>query len=102
LGKCGLVSAHDQLAILWNGDVVLCCGDFEGATKVGNVRDKTLQDVIDGDKMNEVERKFKAGVIPFELCKTCLGGQTYRECFKNQIGTYIVNFKQIRSIFNKL
>lgn len=49
-----------SMTIQWNGDVCLCCRDFNGATKVGNVHESTLQELWDGP----VYRTWREG---FEL-----------------------------------
>ena len=39
-GKCNAL--HTQLGVLWNGDVVPCCVDFDGNIVLGNVTEKSL------------------------------------------------------------
>jgi len=95
LGKCGLLSAHAQLGILWNGDVVLCCGDYEGGTAVGNVSERSIADVLKGKRMKYAERMFSLGVIPFDTCRVCLGGGSKREMVRKGFGTCLVNTRGI-------
>ena len=44
------------LAITANGDVTVCCVDWNKATKVGNVFESSLKDIWDGDKMQAFRR----------------------------------------------
>lgn len=102
LGKCWMVLTQDELAILWNGDVVLCCLDYDGETKIGNMKDTSVQKILTSNKMKEVKRKFQLGIIPFERCKYCLGGNTYPKWIIKQILTYAGNTRPIRSIYPRL
>lgn len=102
LGKCWIVLEQDELAILWNGDVVLCCLDYDGKTKIGNIKDTSIQKIITSNKMKEVKRKFQLGIIPFERCKYCLGGNTYPKWILKQILTVVGNTRPMRSIYPRL
>ena len=60
-----------QLAVLSTGDVVLCCLDYSGQTKLGNLNDSTLKEILLGDMYQNVMKTFQAGNSYFELCKKC-------------------------------
>jgi radical SAM protein with 4Fe4S-binding SPASM domain len=45
-----------QMNVLFNGDVIICCHDWNRATVVGNVNNTTLKEVWTSDKMNEIRR----------------------------------------------
>jgi radical SAM protein with 4Fe4S-binding SPASM domain len=56
--------------ILWNGDVICCCYDFEGKLVVGNVfRDGGFDKVWRSEKY----KKYRKKIIrrEFEICKRC-------------------------------
>lgn len=74
-GRC--LGAISQLAILANGDVVLCCLDPYGHTKIGNVLEQDFKDIIDSDLYRETIKKLRNNILSFELCKHC----TYRKRF---------------------
>jgi radical SAM protein with 4Fe4S-binding SPASM domain len=61
-----------KMNVLFNGDVILCCHDWNRATAVGNVIEPSLKEVWNSPKMNEVRRlilrKRYAGV---DSCKYC-------------------------------
>ncbi len=60
-----------QLAILNNGDVVLCCLDYLGHTKIGNIFEQDLTTIFCGElylKFSETLRKHQSY---FELCQKC-------------------------------
>ncbi|MBN2139936.1 MAG: radical SAM protein [Desulfovibrionaceae bacterium] len=67
---------RDHFAVLHNGDVILCCVDFDGKTAFGNLRDSTLKEVLSGQELGEIMdgfRRFKP-ILPY--CKRCLGSRT--------------------------
>jgi sulfatase maturation enzyme AslB (radical SAM superfamily) len=88
IGKCALVLNHEQVGILWNGDVVLCCGDYNGETTYGNIHTQPLHDVLDSEAYNTIIQKFSRGMIPFDLCKQCLGSTSLSSLMWNSLGTY--------------
>jgi len=56
-----------QLGILVNGDVVLCCLDPNGYTKVGNIIDQSMDEILNSKLYKESISKMPY----FELCKRC-------------------------------
>ncbi len=60
-----------DVGVLWNGDVTLCCLDHDGQLKVGNVRDSSIETVI----QNEASQKLRASMLgesPLpSICQTC-------------------------------
>ncbi len=61
----------NDVGVLWNGDITLCCLDHDGQLKVGNVRDSSIETVI----QNEASQKLRASMLgKFSLpsiCQTC-------------------------------
>jgi MoaA/NifB/PqqE/SkfB family radical SAM enzyme len=64
---------RDHFAILRNGDVTLCCIDYEGKTAVGNLAHNSLDDILNGKEL----RPILEGLARFRLvhphCRVCLG-----------------------------
>jgi MoaA/NifB/PqqE/SkfB family radical SAM enzyme len=61
-----------QMYIMFNGDVVLCCTDYSRQEVLGNVRERSLYDVWNGERAVEIRRKFlgdRIGELP--LCGQC-------------------------------
>lgn len=68
--KPKLCSWLRQSVILWNGDVTICCYDFEGDLIVGNVfRDGGFKKVWKSKKYKDYRRKIIRK--EFTLCKNC-------------------------------
>jgi MoaA/NifB/PqqE/SkfB family radical SAM enzyme len=61
-----------QAYIKFNGDLVLCCTDYEAKIILGNVRDKSLYEVWNGEVASEIRRKFLTNRIgEISLCSVC-------------------------------
>jgi len=70
LSKCRKL--FNSTAILWNGDVVLCCRDYEGITKVGNVMEKPLIDIWTSNEYIRYRRAFlERDWETLSLCRKC-------------------------------
>ncbi len=61
----------EQAYILWNGDCVLCCVDWDRAKILGNLRTHTLREVWNAHAYDEVRRRFKAGDVKGLPCDGC-------------------------------
>ena len=68
-GHCHGLSG--QMAILSSGEVVPCCFDYEAVINLGNIKDTSLQEIINSDKSQNIIEGFKNGIITEELCKHC-------------------------------
>ena len=68
-----------DVGVLWNGDVTLCCLDHDGELSVGNVKDSSLETVI----QSETARKLRASMLgdhPLpSVCQTCQAKPVRRE-----------------------
>lgn len=71
----GIVGCHlpfCQMNILFNGDVILCCNDWDRATVVGNVRANSLREVWNSEKMNEIRQLIlRKRYDQINSCKEC-------------------------------
>jgi radical SAM domain protein len=66
-----------QLAILNDGSVVLCCLDYLGKTKIGNILEERLEDIYNKDVYQAAISGFYNQKPYFEICKKC----SYRSRF---------------------
>jgi len=68
-----------DVGVLWNGDVTLCCLDHDGELKVGNVRDSSIENVIQSDAAQKL-RASMLGDYPLpSICQTCQARPVKRE-----------------------
>lgn len=61
-----------NLAVLWDGSVVLCCADHSGRHFLGNLRNSSLMDIWTAEPYHRIRRASLQGRL-WEglLCKTC-------------------------------
>lgn len=57
--------------ILWNGDCVLCCVDWERTTIFGNVSQDSLAEVWQGEAYTRYRQNYLAGELGGTLCEGC-------------------------------
>jgi len=60
-----------ELAIRWDGNVALCCNDFRGIYKVGNVADGTIDDLWQSEPFMAARRKLMVKDRSFGPCQWC-------------------------------
>jgi MoaA/NifB/PqqE/SkfB family radical SAM enzyme len=63
---------HDQFVILWNGDVVSCCTDYEGRTKTANVFASSVEAVWRSETRRNRLRDMAEGRL-LDVCARCQG-----------------------------
>ena len=59
----------DKIVVLWNGDVCLCCMDFEGQFIFGNVFNEKVEDIFKSDKFQKIRKMIVENKLGF--CKEC-------------------------------
>ena len=90
VGTCfGLI---DELGILWNGDCVFCCVDFDGRTAFGNLKEQSLAEIWTGPVASRARRQMKNPLQGHPFCRLCYGGTSARTWLTRQIGS-ILQFK---------
>ena len=67
---------QDHCAVLYNGDVILCCIDYDGNTKVGSVNGSSLEEILSSEKVGEIVRGFKKMKLVHPYCRRCLGSSS--------------------------
>ncbi len=62
-----------SICVYWNGDIVLCCHDYDGATKVGNIHETTIESIYNGAVYTKLREDQKAnnGIMTHPFCKDC-------------------------------
>ena len=60
-----------HLGVLWNGDVTLCCMDYDSNLVVGNVRDSSLESVLFGEGAEKLRATMLGEYTPCEFCQRC-------------------------------
>lgn len=60
-----------ELSVRWDGNVAVCCNDFRGVYKCGNVATDGLDNVWNGPAMQAARKKLYHGMRDFGPCKGC-------------------------------
>ncbi len=61
--------AYDNSVILWNGDIALCCYDFDGKYIFGNLLKEKFSDVYHKEKYYQIRRKVLDQTL--DICREC-------------------------------
>jgi radical SAM protein with 4Fe4S-binding SPASM domain len=70
LTPCG--APFSEVSILWNGDVALCCYDYDGFNIIGNILEKPLSEIWQDNKVKEIRGLFETGQTrKLPLCANC-------------------------------
>ncbi len=94
---------RDHFAVLYNGNVTLCCIDFDGRTAIGNLNRSSLEDILSGEKLGKIMKGFKKFRMVHPYCKFCLGGKDFLSWLTRPVttiaGLYVLKpyfYKQTR------
>ncbi len=68
-GTCYGLSSH--FGILADGTVVPCCLDKEGAIPLGNVKEETIEFILNSEKSKRILAGFKNNKLIETLCQKC-------------------------------
>lgn len=64
--------AINQLAILHNLDVTICCLDPKGYNRIGSLKEDSLINILNSPLYINTVNNFKNNILSFNLCKRCL------------------------------
>ena len=68
----GCVNPFRQLNVLFNGDCIICCHDWNRATVIGNARTQSLKEIWNSPRINEVRRLVtKKKYDQIASCRDC-------------------------------
>jgi organic radical activating enzyme len=85
----------ENLGILWSGDYVICCTDFDGCTAMANASEVSLLAYLGLPAVQDIVRGFKKFRVVHPHCRQCLGDRNPVSAFCRQIGS-ILYFKVYR------
>ena len=78
--RTSCLGGKSQMGILLNGDVTICCLDYLGHTKIGNIYDNHFADLLNNELYNNVLKGWNDLNPYFSLCQKC----TYRNRFRKE------------------
>ena len=94
-GSCNGLT--EQMGVLWNGNIVFCCADFEGKTSSGKIGEVRLLDFLRSRGAESVSDGFRRMRVVHPHCQTCRGGKSLATSAGHQLGS-IAYFKVIRRL----
>lgn len=59
------------MTVLWDGVVVPCCNDYDKKLSLGNLSDRTLSEIWNGERMQRLRREFVSNHVTNPLCRDC-------------------------------
>lgn len=54
-----------------DGDVIMCCQDYESKVKFGNVLKQPIKEIMNSPKFKKIREMHKKGIYSMDICKTC-------------------------------
>lgn len=68
-----------QLGILWNGDVTMCCLDYDGDLVVGNIKDSSIETMLNSEAANRVRASMFGRSPLADVCRKCQAKAVQRD-----------------------
>jgi hypothetical protein len=85
----------EQFGVLWNGDYVICCADYDGRTALANASETSVVEYLSLPAVQEIAGGFRRHRVVHPHCRQCLGDRHPVSAFLRQAGS-IVYFKVYR------
>lgn len=85
IGCCEGLEKH--FAILWNGDLIFCCVDFDGKTAFGNINKSTIKESFQGELVQNTIKNFKKLQVSHPYCQRCLGDVSLLSSLARGVGS---------------
>lgn len=61
---------YGKMVILWNGNVIPCCADYEGELKIGSIPDETVDSIWSGMAVKRLRKRHLNKDYP-DICLNC-------------------------------
>ena len=88
IGACGY--ALNNVGVLSNGQVTICCADYDGHTSLGSLYTHTLTELLSSEKANAILQGFRQNRIIHPYCQRCIGSPSrVKALFKGLVSIYL-------------
>lgn len=74
---------YDKISIAWDGSARVCCNDFDGLTNLGNINERTIQQIWRHPEMEAYRVRLAQGDYSGPLCSVCWDYQGNTEGVKS-------------------
>ena len=61
------------MTINWEGDAIACSTDWTGSLKYGNVKDYSLKELWNCERINEIRVEHQSINTLGKICRRCMG-----------------------------
>lgn len=95
VGYCPGLS--ENFGVLWNGDYVICCADYDGKTVLATFPKTPVRDYLSLPGVQEIARSFRRYRVVHHHCRQCLGDRHLASSIFRQLGS-IIYFKFYRRL----
>lgn len=85
----------ENFGVLWNGDYVICCADYDGATVLATAAETPLRDYLALPAVQAIAAGFRGYRVTHPHCRRCLGDRHVASALARQVGS-ILYFKLYR------
>jgi hypothetical protein len=86
---------QENFGILWNGDYVFCCTDYDGNTSTGNFQDLPITEYLGQEAVQRTVSGFQHFEIDHPHCRLCMGDSSHLKAIGKQLGS-ILYFKCLK------
>lgn len=91
---------RDHFAILYNGDVVLCCMDYDGHTRMGNLVDSSLKEILSCPELKQIVEGFERYRLVHPYCRRCQGSHSFLSWLVKPVAS-VLGLKILKPYFYK-
>jgi MoaA/NifB/PqqE/SkfB family radical SAM enzyme len=63
----------DNIGVLSNGEVTICCGDYDGVTSLGNLREHSLASLLNSEPAQALREGLERMRLVHPHCRRCFG-----------------------------
>jgi MoaA/NifB/PqqE/SkfB family radical SAM enzyme len=88
-GKCSF--AFTSPSILCDGTVTICCGDFDGGARIGDIHNQPLDQILHGAAAQRLWEGFKRNRLLHPYCQRCLGATNPALALVKGVGSILVS-----------
>lgn len=68
-GSCS--APFDHFSILWNGDLTICCLDYDGEGVIGNVESEKILNILNSHEMIKIRECLTKNRLVAPVCRKC-------------------------------
>lgn len=90
----------DHFGILHTGDLVLCCMDYDGQTRIGNIGDSSIKEILSSARLKEIMDGFGRYRLVHPYCRRCQGSRSSLGSLLKPVAS-VLGLKVLRPFFYK-